>query len=214
VNLIAVNEIGEGMTQDLDSLKYGPAESGVAEIILKRWSPRSYADKPVSSSDLTKIFTAAGWAASSSNEQPWRFLVGRSGDETYAKIWDALVDFNKTWAKTAPVLILSVGKKTFAKNGQANAYHLHDTGAASANMSLEATALGLHTHGMAGLDREKARASFGIPEDFEVGAAWALGYLGDPEALPEPYLGMEKAARTRKGLEEFVFAEWDKAAEL
>jgi nitroreductase len=202
------------MAEDLDSLKYGPAESGVAEIILKRWSPRSYADKPVSSGDLTKIFTAAAWAASSSNEQPWRFLVGRKGDETYAKILDALVDFNKHWAGAAPVLILSTGKTIFTKNGQANAYHLHDTGAASANMSLEATALGLHTHGMAGLDRDKARVSFGIPAEFEVGAAWALGYLGDPEALPEPYKGMEMAARVRKPLEEFVFSAWDTAATL
>jgi nitroreductase len=202
------------MSQNLEALKHGPAESGVLDIILKRWSPRSYTDKPVSGADLTKIFTAAAWAASSSNEQPWRFLIGRSGDETYAKILDALVDFNKTWAKTAPVLLLSVGKKTFTKNGQPNAYNLHDTGAASANLSLEATALGLHTHGMAGLDREKARANFAIPEDFEVGAAWAVGYLGDPEALPEPYKGMETAARTRKPLEEFVFSAWDKPATL
>jgi nitroreductase len=58
------------MSQNLEALKHGPAESGVEEVILKRWSPRSYADKPVSSADLTKIFTAAAWAASSFNEQP------------------------------------------------------------------------------------------------------------------------------------------------
>jgi nitroreductase len=202
------------MSQNLETLKHGPAESGVEEIILKRWSPRSYADKPVSSADLTKIFTAAAWAASSYNEQPWRFLVGKKGDETYAKILDSLIEFNQGWAKTAPVLILSVGKKTFGHNGQPNSYGLHDTGAASANMSLEATALGLHTHGMAGLDKDKARANFGIPEDFEVGAVWALGYGGEPDALPEAYQTMEKAARTRKPLAEFVFSEWDKAATL
>ena len=199
---------------ELEDVKAGPAESGVLDIILKRWSPRSYADKPVPSSDLTKIFTAAGWAASSTNEQPWRFLVGKKGDETYAKILDALVDFNKTWAATAPVLILSVAKKTFTKNGNPNGYALHDVGAASATMSLQATALGLHTHGMGGVDKEKARKLFAIPEDFEVGAAWALGYLGDPDALPESYQAMEKAARTRNPLNEFVFAEWEKPAEL
>ena len=199
---------------ELEDVKAGPAESGVLDIILKRWSPRSYADKPVPSSDLTKIFTAAGWAASSTNEQPWRFLVGKKGDETYAKILDALVDFNKTWAATAPVLILSVAKKTFTKNGNPNGYALHDVGAASATMSLQATALGLHTHGMGGLDKDKARKSFEIPEAFEVGAAWALGYLGDPDALPESYQAMEKAARTRNPLNEFVFAEWEKPAVL
>ena len=199
---------------DLDEVKAGPAESGVLDIVLKRWSPRSFADKPVPSSDLTKIFTAAAWAASSMNEQPWRFLVGKKGDETYAKILDSLVPFNQMWAHTAPVLILSVGKKLFTTNEKVNDYALHDTGAASANMSLQATALGLHTHGMGGVDKAKARKNFEIPEAFEVGAAWALGYLGDPDALPESYQAMEKAARTRNPLNEFVFAEWEKPAEL
>jgi nitroreductase len=199
---------------ELEDLKAGPAESGVLDIILKRWSPRSFADKPVPSADLTKIFTAAAWAASSFNEQPWRFLVGKKGDETYAKILDSLIEFNQAWAKTAPVLMLSAGKKTFTANGQPDAYGLHDTGAASATMSLQATALGLHTHGMGGVDKEKARKLFAIPEDFEVGAAWALGYLGEPEALPEQMQEMEKAARTRKPLKDFVFAEWEKPAEL
>ena len=199
---------------DLDEIKAGPAESGVLDIILKRWSPRSYADKPVPSAELTKILTAASWAASSTNEQPWRFLVGKKGDATYAKILDALVDFNKTWAATAPVLMLSVAKKTFTKNENPNPYALHDTGAASATMSLQATALGLHTHGMGGVDKDKARKNFEIPEEFEVGAAWALGYLGEPDALPESYQVMEKAPRTRKPLEAFVFAEWEKPAEL
>jgi nitroreductase len=202
------------MPIDLDEVKSGPVESGVLDIILKRWSPRSFADKPVPSSDLVKLFTAAAWAASSFNEQPWRFLVGKKGDETYAKILDSLIAFNQAWAKTAPVLMLSAGKKTFTANGQPDAYGLHDTGAASANLSLQATALGLHTHGMGGVDKEKARKLFAIPDDFEVGAAWALGYLGDPGALPEQMQVMEKAARTRKPLTEFVFSEWDKAAAL
>lgn len=202
------------MSQNLEALKHGPAESGVEEIILKRWSPRSYADKPVSGEDLKKIFTAASWAASSYNEQPWRFFAGKKGDATYAKIMDSLLEFNQNWAKTAPVLILSVGKKTFTQNDQPNAYALHDTGAASANLSLQATALGLHTHGMAGLDKDKARANFGIPEGFEIGAVWALGYLGDPEVLPAQLKEMEVAPRKRMPLNEFVFAEWQKPAEL
>jgi len=202
------------MLQELEVGKHGPSETGVEELILKRWSPRSFSDKPVSSADLTNIFTAAAWAASSYGEQPWRFLVGRKGDATYTKIFDALVEFNQMWAKSAPVLILSVGKKTFTQNGQPNHFALHDTGAASATFSLEATALGLHTHGMGGFDRDKARASFGIPDDFEIGAVWALGYLGDPGALPPNFQGMEKAPRTRKPLHEFVFGAWEEPANL
>ncbi len=202
------------MALDLEAIKHGPAESGVEELILKRWSPRCFADKAVSPGDLTKIFTAAAWAASSSNEQPWRFVVGKKGDATYAKILDALVEFNQLWAGSAPVLILSVGKKTFTKNGQPNGWALHDTGAASANMTLQATALGLHTHGMAGFDKDKAQVNLNLPDDFEPGAVWALGYLGDPDALPEKLQVMEKAPRNRKALHEFVFAEWEIPATL
>jgi nitroreductase len=202
------------MFEELEALKHGPAETGVNELILKRWSPRSFADKPVSPADLVKIFTAAAWAASSSNEQPWRFLVGRKRDPTYEQIFSALVPGNQAWAGSAPVLILSAARKTFTHSGKPNGFALHDTGAASATLSLQATALGLHTHGMAGLDREKARAIFQIPDDFEVGAAWALGYLGDPEALSAELKARETALRTRKPLAEFVFSAWEQAASL
>jgi nitroreductase len=202
------------MPTDLEYLKHGPTESGVNELILRRWSPRAYSEKQVSSEDLTKIFTAASWAASSSNEQPWRFLVGKKGDDTYAKILDSLVQFNQDWAASAPVLILSIAKKTFAKNGSANGWALHDTGAASANMCLQAIALGIHTHGMAGYDKDKARAHFDLPEDYETGAVWALGYLGDPETLPEHLKKMEVAPRERKPLEAFVFTRFEQPAKL
>jgi nitroreductase len=202
------------MSFDLEALKHGPVDSGVEELILKRWSPRSFANKPVSSADLVKIFTAAAWAASSFNEQPWRFLVGQKGDPTHEQILSSLLEFNQAWAKSAPVLILSVAKKTFTQSGKPNTVALHDVGAASATLSLEATALGLHTHGMGGVDRDKARAVFAIPEDFEIGAAWALGYLGAPEALTDELKGKETAPRSRKPLAEFVFSAWDQAADL
>jgi nitroreductase len=202
------------MPEEINILKHGPAQSGVEDLILKRWSPRSFADFPVSSEDLTKIFTAAAWVASSFNEQPWRFFVGKKGDATYTKIFDALIERNQAWAKSAPILILSVGKKVFTGSGAPNAYALHDTGAATASMSLEATALGLHTHGMGGFDKDKIRASLEIPEAFDIGAVWALGYLGDPSALSGPMHEAELAPRKRNPLSEFVFEAWQKPATL
>jgi nitroreductase len=202
------------MAEPWEEIKYGPAESGVEDLILKRWSPRAFADTPVSTRSLTRLFTAAAWAPSSFNEQPWRFLVGRKGDATYAKIFDVLADFNKTWAASAPVLILTAGCKVFAHNGQPNRFALHDTGAASAYLALQATALGLHAHGMGGFDKDKARVSFDIPDDFEIGAVWAVGTLGDPSTLPEGMQKMEQAARPRNPLREFVYAAWDEPAAL
>ncbi|MDE1161638.1 MAG: nitroreductase family protein [Acidobacteriaceae bacterium] len=202
------------MAIDLETLKHAPAEAGLHELLASRWSPRSFSDKKISDADLKKIFTAASYAASSTNEQPWRFFVGRHGETTYDKIFDALVPGNQGWAKSAPVLILSVAKKTFASNGNPNDYALHDTGAASANMALQAIALGIHTHGMGGFSKEQARANFHVPDDYEIGAVWAMGYLGDPEALPEPLKARELAPRQRKGLGEFVFESWETPAKL
>ncbi|AFL89011.1 nitroreductase [Terriglobus roseus DSM 18391] len=201
-------------TNALEQAKRGTADAPVHDLILSRWSPRSFADKPVSDADLKTIFSAAAWAASSYNEQPWRFLVGRKGDETYTKIFNSLAPPNQAWAGSAPVLYCSFGKKTFSANGQPNGYGLHDTGAASATISLQAQELGLHTHGMGGFDKETLRAFFGVPSDFDAGACWALGYLGDPQNVPEDFKAAELAPRTRKPLSEFVFSDWEKPAAL
>jgi nitroreductase len=198
----------------LEKLKHAPDVAGVEDFVRRRWSPRTYSDKEVTAAELKTLFEAARWAASSSNEQPWRFLVGRRGDETYQKIFNTLVEFNQSWAKSAPVLVLSVAKKTFTSNGKPNAYGLHDTGAASATLALQATADGLHTHSMAGFDREQARASFAIPSDYEIGAVTAIGYLGDPASLPEHLHKIEVSPRQRKPLEEFVFSAWEKPAQF
>jgi nitroreductase len=198
----------------IEKLKHAPDAAGVEDLIRQRWSPRTYADKEVPAAELKRLFEAARWAASSSNEQPWRFLVGRRGDETYQKIFNALVEFNQTWARSAPVLVLAVAKMTFTQKGTPNRYGLHDTGAAMANLALQATADGLHTHSMAGFDNEQMRASFAIPSDYEMGAVTAIGYFGDPENLPEHLRKMEVSPRQRKPLEEFVFSAWEKPAQF
>lgn len=184
----------------------------VADSIFSRRSPRSFSSGPVSKADLKRVFEAARWAASSYNEQPWRFIVGLKGDATYQKIFDSLVEFNQGWAKSAPVLILSAGSNKFAHNGMPNGYALHDTGAATAYLSLAAWELGLRTHSMGGFDQAKARAAFAIPEDYLIGAVTALGYPGDGSELPEPLKQMENGPRLRKELDEIVLSEWGKPA--
>jgi nitroreductase len=200
--------------EEIERVKHAPAVPGVIEEILARWSPRAFSHKPVSHEDLKKIFEGARWAASSYNEQPWRFLVGHRGDSTYQKIFDSLVEFNQGWAMSAPVLILSAASKIFARNTTTNHFAIHDTGAATAYLALQATALGLHAHSMAGFDPEKARAAFGIPDSFHVGAVTALGHLGDVYSLPEGLREQELSPRQRKPLAEFVFTEWEKPAKL
>lgn len=189
---------------------------GVHGIFRDRWSPRAFADRPVSNQDLRTILEAGRWAASSYNEQPWRFVVARKSDgPLYDKVLSVLLPFNQAWAKAAPVLIITAAKQTFSHNGTPNLHAMHDAGAALAHIALQATALGLRVHAMAGFDREKAHTELGIPEGYESAAAAALGYPGSPGDLPPHYRERELAPRARKPLVELAFnGQWDKPLDL
>jgi nitroreductase len=200
---------------EVHQVKQAPSVEGVLPVIHRRWSPRSFADKLVPSADLKKIFEAARWSASSYNEQPWRYFVGHKGDATYEKIYAALVEFNKAWAKSAPVLILGVASTKFAHNGTDNRHGLYDLGAASALLTLQAAQLGISTHSMAGFDQAAALAAFEVPADFVAGAVIALGYQGEPAALgQDQMIAMEESPRERKPLSEFVLSAWGVPAKL
>ena len=186
--------------------KPAPAGHPIQELIRERWSPRAFLAKPVEVGKLLSVLEAARWAPSSSNEQPWFFLVARAEEpEEFAKMLGCLVPGNQGWAKAAPVLMISVVKKTFDHNGKPNRSALHDVGLASENMVLEAVAQGLATHGMAGIELEKIREVYGLPENCEAVAGWALGYAGEPEMLEGALKEMEMAPRERRKLGEFVF---------
>jgi nitroreductase len=196
---------------EVHRIKRARGEDGVLPIFHERWSARAFADRDVPKKDLLRVFEAARWAPSSNNEQPWRFVVGTRGTETHGKIFESLVGFNQTWAGKAPVLMVGVARARFSKNDAPNGYAVYDLGAASAYLTLQAAALGLTTHQMAGFDREKARTLLAIPEGYEFGSAIALGYQGEPETLAnEELIKRESAPRERKALDEFVFAAWGK----
>jgi nitroreductase len=200
---------------EVNQLKKAPAADHVLPVVLHRWSPRAFADKPVSDADLKTIFEAVRWVPSSFNEQPWRFIVGKQGSEAYAKILGSLVEFNQMWASKAPVLILGAALTKFSHNGAHNGSALYDLGAAAGTLVLQAAELGLVTHQMAGFDHNKAREAFGIPEEYHLGAVIALGYQGEPATLPhEQMLKQEVSPRTRKELNEFVLSGWGEALHL
>jgi nitroreductase len=200
---------------EVNRLKQAPPVEGVLPAILNRWSPRSFSDRDVAPADLAKVFEAARWAASSYNEQPWRFLVGTRNSITYKKIFDSLMAANQAWAGSAPVLILGVAKTKFSHNGAPNRVALHDLGAAASYLTLQASTLGLAAHQMAGYDQAAARQALEIPEEFALGSVIALGYQGEPAALADgQLLAHEVAPRQRKSLKDFVFLSWNSPADL
>ena len=183
----------------------------VVDLIERRWSPRAFAEKPVEREKLLSVLEAARWASSSNNRQPWRFIVAQKGEEGFRKLLGCLREGNVSWAQHASVLILSVAETEFPARGnkpaRENRHALHDVGAGVNNLILQATALDLYVHQMAGFYPEKAVNAFQIPETFEPVAVLALGYLGNPENLPDALRERELAERTRKPLDELVFGE-------
>jgi nitroreductase len=194
-----------------------PAETStpIHDLIAHRWSPRAFDSRPVEPEKLRTLFEAARWAPSSYNAQPWYFIVGtKDHPENYNRVLASLIEFNQGWAKQAPVLALSVAKLKF-DDGKPNRHAFHDVGQAAANLGLQAEALGLSVHQMAGIEAEKARKLFNIPADYEAVAGIALGYAGDPASLSEELRKRELAPRQRKPLESFVFTgQWGKSLPL
>jgi nitroreductase len=186
--------------------KPAATEHPIHEPLSSRWSPRAYAaDRPVPTELLSQLFEAARWAPSSSNEQPWSFIVGIKGTDTWDKLFDVLVPANQIWAKNVAVLVLGVTRKVFQKSGATNRHAMYDLGQAVSMLLIQATSLGLITHQMAGFDPEKARAVFHIPDNYDIGAVIAIGYQADPSILPTDLRERETAPRTRNSISTFVF---------
>lgn len=201
-------------SSEVNQLKRAPTE-GLLPVIAERWSPRAFAEREVSGADLARVFEAARWAPSSSNEQPWIYIVGLRNSPTFNKIVSTLVGFNQTWAPKAPVLILGLARTRLAKNGNPNTYALYDLGTATGFLVLQATAMSLATHQMAGYDHDAARKVLDIPEEYAFGSVMALGYQDHPSSLPNQRLiETEISPRNRKPLSEFVLTSWREPAVL
>ncbi len=192
-------------TPQTDVLKNTPADHKIHDLIKNRWSPRKFADTPVSDTDLQSIFEAGRWAASCNNWQPWNIVWGKKGSEAYDRILSVMVEFNQSWAKNAPVLMLGVFD---SKNpdGNDNFHALHDLGQFAANMAIQAQSMGIAIHQMAGIKHEEALKEFKFPDTYHVATAIAVGYYGgELTDLPDDLKDEEKKDRKRKKQDEFIF---------
>jgi len=196
--------------------KRATPDHSIHELITQRWSPYTFSDRPVSEEDLRSLFEAARWAPSSYNEQPWSYIVATKADTAeFERMLSCLVEGNQPWAKAAPVLALGCTSLNFVHNGKPNAAAIHDLGLASAMLTLEATARGLHVHQMIGILPDRVRQLYHVPEGVQPLTGLAIGYVGEAIALPEIYRQRDLAPRQRKRLAEFVFSsQWGTASEI
>ena len=198
------------MTDNLS--KDADTSVAVHPIIAARWSPRALdPDGQVGDAALRAMLEAARWAPSWGNTQPSRYLVGRRGDDTYARIFELLSQRNKGWAWPAAVLMLCCMVTTNEKGTlPAPAY---STGLASENLVLQAVAEGLVAHQMGGFNAEGAKLVFELPADVEPLTVIAVGTLGSPDLLDDERRARELAPRRRIPLSEMAFTgEWGRPA--
>ena len=172
--------------------------------ISKRWSTRSFDDTyVVPDKDVIALLEAARWAASGSNVQPWRFLVAQRGTSEFATIAATLSGNNKVWAPLASLFIVALAQ-THSAEGKERKLALYDVGLAVGQLGIQATALGLSLHQMAGFDGDALTDALSISADLKPLVVIAIGKYSAETSLPEELQEREQSPRTRKTLEEIV----------
>ncbi len=165
------------------------ADYPIAPVFLDRWSPRAFAPDPIAADELLGLFEAARWAPSSYNSQPARFIYGRRGTPAFDSLLALLNPFNQSWAKHAAALVIVVSNTVMRPPGQdkdvPSRSHSFDAGAAWMSFALQARMQGWYTHGMGGVDFDRAVADLAVPEGFRAECAIAVGRMGDKAILPE-----------------------------
>ncbi|MEV1286077.1 nitroreductase family protein [Micromonospora sp. NPDC049679] len=173
-------------------------------LLAERWSPRAFDPYArVSDADLTSLLEAARWAPSAANTQPWRFVVGRRDDETHKRIFVNLSPGNQRWAGSAALLVMGA-HATASRTGAPLTHAAYDLGQAVAHFSLQAAALGLHVHQMAGFDAAGLRSDLELPDAVNPHVVAAVGRLGDPAFLPEDLRLRETGLRRRHPLTDLL----------
>ncbi|MEM6707855.1 MAG: nitroreductase family protein [Pseudomonadota bacterium] len=179
----------------------------LAALLERRRSPYEFdPTRPVADTDVRALFDAARSIMSSYNAQPWRYIVAnRAQDaELWQRVLEVLVPGNQAWARFAPVLALGLYVPEFEYNGKPNKAAQHDLGAASAVLTLAATARDLAVHQMIGIDVDAARDAFGLEGRAEPFTALAIGYAGLNAELSDDLRARDEAEKPRKALDELI----------
>ncbi len=187
---------------DTRTIKEARTQHDVHPLIRSRWSARAFSDAPLTDEDIRTVVEAAAWAPSAMNEQPWRYRYAVKGTSAFDPLWSCLNAGNQPWAMNAGALVIASGMKLLSRNGQPNHSWPHDVGMANANLLTQAVSMGIYGHIIGGFDHAKANAVLGIDTQHEeIMCFIALGHLGEPEALVEPFHTREITPRTRRPLE-------------
>lgn len=152
---------------------------------------------------LQHLLEAARWAPSSGNTQPWRIVVVNE-PEALERARKALKPGNRTWADSAPLLIVFCANPDDDGDVAGQPLYLFDCGLAAENLILQGIEEGFVVHPMAGWDEEPMREALHIPLPYRLIVVIAVGYPGKIENLTESLQKRENAVRERKPLSEIA----------
>ena len=169
------------------------------ELVLKRRSIRNFTSKNIGKEEIEILLKSAMYAPSAVNKQPWHFIV-INDKAIFRQIME--VHPHSKMFETANIGILVCGD---LKLQHGDGYWLADCGAATQNLLLAATDLGIGSCWI-GIypreDRMKAmKEIFSLPEHVEGFALIALGYPAEEKKTPERYHA-EKVFLNRWGKED------------
>lgn len=157
----------------------------VLNNILERTSVRSYLDKSVEEEKIEKLLRAGMAAPTAKNKQPWHFVVVT--DKSLLQKLSKVNPYAEMVAR-APLAIVVCGDMTKALDGNAREFWVQDCSAASENILLAATGLGLGAVWTSTYPSEERCAAvseaLGLPESLIPLNTIVIGYP-DTEATPK-----------------------------
>ena len=157
----------------------------VPDIILKRRSIRKFTPQKVEKEKTEVLLKAAMFAPSAKNKQPWNFIVI---DER--SIFDKIMEvhpYSKMFS-TSNLGILVCGD---LQQQHDTGYWIADCAAATENLLITATALGLGSCWVGVYPREERmkvmKEIFSLPGHVEAFALVAIGYAAEEKKVPERF---------------------------
>ncbi len=184
-------------------------EYPIDPIFVRRWSTRAFDSFPMPKEDLFRLFEAARWAPSAYNVQPWRFIYALRDTPAFERFVRLLVPANASWAKSASALVFVLSDTEVDREDgtrTASSTHTFDTGAACAQLALQAPQLGYQAHVMAGIYADRAAETLAVPNRLTVQVAMAIGRPAPKTVLPEALQPHERPSQ-RRPVQSIVMAE-------
>lgn len=168
----------------------------VLEEIQKRFSPRFYSSEPIADNDIQRILEAARWTPSGHNDQPWFFYVVKKTSSQYQSVFTTLNDYNQSWAKTAPLLVVACA---IVKNDHGeNIFARYDLGASVISLILQAQSMGIYSRQIGLFDADQIKKILNLETNLIPFTVVAMGKIGDYSNAPKEILEMENEPRPRK----------------